>query len=37
MGVPLPGFLTGMIKTLKGKVEEQGGKHYHKEDGENDK
>lgn len=37
MGVPLPGFLTGMIKTLKGKVEEQGGKHYHKEDDENDK
>ena len=28
MGVPLPSFLTGMIKTLKGKVEEQGGKHY---------
>lgn len=37
MGVPLPSFLTGMIKTLKGKVEEQGGKHYHKEDDENDK
>lgn len=37
MGVPLPGFLTGMIKTLKSKVEEQGGKHYHKEDDENDK
>ena len=32
MGVPLPSFLTSMIKTLKGKVEEQGGKHYHKED-----
>jgi toxin secretion/phage lysis holin len=31
MGVPLPSFLMGMIKTLKGKVEEQGGKHY-KED-----
>ena len=37
MGVPLPSFLTGTIKTLKGKVEEQGGKHYHKEDDENDK
>ena len=37
MGVPLPSFLTSMIKTLKGKVEEQGGRHYHKEDGENDK
>ena len=37
MGVPLPSFLTSMIKTLKSKVEEQGGKHYHKEDGENDK
>ena len=36
MGVPLPGFLVGMIKTLKGKVEEQG-KHYHKEDDEIDK
>ena len=36
MGVPLPSFLTGMIKTLKGKVEEQGGKHY-KEDNKNDK
>ena len=32
MGVPLPSFLTSMIKTLKSKVEEQGGKHYHKED-----
>ena len=31
MGVPLPSFLTGMIKTLKGKVEEQGGKHYQKD------
>ena len=31
MGVPLPPFLTSMIKTLKGKVEEQG-RHYHKED-----
>ncbi len=31
MGVPLPSFLTSMIKTLKGKVEEQG-RHYHKED-----
>ena len=36
MGVPLPSFLTSMIKTLKSKVEEQG-RHYHKEDGENDK
>ena len=32
MGVPLPSFLTSMIKTLKSKVEEQGGRHYHKED-----
>ena len=32
MGVPLPGFLVGMIKTLKGKVEKQGGMHYYKED-----
>ena len=31
MGVPLPGFLVGMIKTLKSKVEEQGGKHYQKD------
>ncbi len=31
MGVPLPSFLTSMIKTLKSKVEEQG-RHYHKED-----
>ena len=31
MGVPLPSFLTSMIKTLKSKVEEQG-KHYQKED-----
>ena len=31
MGVPLPGFLVGMIKTLKGKVEEQGGRHYQKD------
>ena len=30
MGVPLPGFLVGMIKTLKGKVEEQG-RHYQKD------
>ncbi len=37
MGVPLPSFLTSMIKTLKSKVEEQGGRHYHKEDDENDK
>ncbi len=37
MGVPLPSFLTSMIKTLKGKVEEQGGRHYHKEDNKNDK
>ena len=36
MGVPLPSFLTSMIKTLKGKVEEQG-RHYHKEDDEIDK
>ena len=36
MGVPLPSFLTSMIKTLKNKVEEQGGKHY-KEDNKNDK
>ena len=29
MGVPLPGFLVGMIKTLKGKVESKAdGKHY---------
>lgn len=34
MGVPLPSFLTGMIKTLKGKVEEQGGKHYQDKDSE---
>ena len=32
MGVPLPGFLTSMIKTLKNKVEEQGGKHYQNKD-----
>ena len=31
MGVPLPVFLTSMIKTLKSKVEEQGGKHYQKD------
>lgn len=31
MGVPLPSFLTSMIKTLKSKVEERG-RHYHKED-----
>lgn len=31
MGVPLPSFLTSMIKTLKSKVEEQGGKHYQKD------
>ena len=36
MGVPLPSFLTSMIKTLKSKVEEQG-RHYHKEDDEIDK
>ena len=34
MGVPLPSFLTSMIKTLKGKVEEQGGKHYQNKDSE---
>ncbi len=33
MGVPLPGFLTGMIKTLKSKVEEQG-RHYQNKDSE---
>ena len=32
----LPSFLTSMIKTLKSKVEEQG-RHYHKEDDDNDK
>ena len=32
MGVPLPPFLTSTIKTLKSKVEERGGRHYHKED-----
>ena len=32
MGVPLPPFLTSMIKTLKGKVEEQGGRHYQDKD-----
>lgn len=31
MGVPLPSFLTSMIKTLKNKVEEQGGRHYQKD------
>ena len=31
MFAPLPGFLVGMIKTLKGKVEEQGGRHYQKD------
>lgn len=36
MGVPLPSFLTSMIKTLKSKVEEQG-RHYHKEVDESDK
>ena len=30
MGVPLPSFLTSMIKTLKSKVEEQG-RHYQKD------
>ena len=34
MGVPLPSFLTSMIKTLKNKVEEQGGKHYQNKDSE---
>ena len=34
MGVPLPSFLTSMIKTLKSKVEEQGGKHYQDKDSE---
>ena len=32
MGVPLPSFLTSMIKTLKSKVEEQGGRHYQDKD-----
>ena len=31
MGVPLPSFLTSMIKTLKSKVEERGGRHYQKD------
>ena len=33
MGVPLPSFLTSMIKTLKSKVEEQG-RHYQNKDSE---